>query len=766
MNLKSNGLKILSLIFVLSILISILFVDTALAADIEDNPVAAEEVVTEIGATSPEPVEATAPEAVEATSPVEPTGKTVGTAAFTNIYKVVTTKATSLYKSNSTNSAVVKKLSKGTALYVTNNSSGNWVKVKDGTAISGYVLTKYINKASGSSVLMTCKTTDAVNLRKSTTTNSDVLIVVPKGKTCSVVSNSNTSWTKATYSGKTGYIFNKYVTLIFKIPAAKTEATPPAPTNTATPDTPAKPNKNGTFKLKYTSFSIYKGSYFQNAVTSNSTGESIKYSSSNKNVVTVDSYGILYGKGNGSATITAKTTNKTVKFTVKVISPSFSVNISNKTYTTNRYKTVYLGSSTGGVTWQSTDTNKATVSGGLVKCKKSGKVVILAKKNGGWGCCVMTIKAGEAVRFTYANPNSAPKNSTVKFVAITDKSRSDVKFEVTKGNLKYTVKASSKKASGDTYVWTGSKKLTSAGSYSVVAYSKNGSSWSKSTGSYGKAFVTSVTSDSATSCEKRHASNKIISFISNYEGFLSSAIFDPLTSFPCLTVGYGRVIYVGESFYNGMTKDEAMAYLVESVENDGYVKSVNDFLVNHKIKFNQYQFDSLVSLVYNCGPGVLTSDTDIQSVLFNSRPSTAKSPTKGKIAAKCSLRKTSNPKSQLIKTLSVGTNVTLVNGKIVNGAYYAVKDSSGAQGYISYKALSFTSFSKSGTRDLLNISKNNYIQNFFCYHHAGGTCYYGLLYRRIDECEIFFHGDYTRDGEKNKYNFKFSCYSHNPGFGC
>ena len=54
-----------------------------------------------------------------------------------------------------------------------------------------------------------------------------------------------------------------------------------------------------------------------------------------------------------------------------------------------------------------------------------------------------------------------------------------------------------------------------------------------------------------------------------------------------------------------MTKSEAMAYLVDSVETDGYVTKVNNFLLGNKIKFNQRQFDALVTLVYNCGTGIL-----------------------------------------------------------------------------------------------------------------------------------------------------------------
>ena len=50
---------------------------------------------------------------------------------------------------------------------------------------------------------------------------------------------------------------------------------------------------------------------------------------------------------------------------------------------------------------------------------------------------------------------------------------------------------------------------------------------------------------------------------------------------------------------------------IKTVETDGYVTKVNNFLLGNKIKFNQRQFDALVTLVYNCGTGILSNDSDI-----------------------------------------------------------------------------------------------------------------------------------------------------------
>lgn len=678
----------------------------------------------------------------------------ITSSAYSNKYSVTANGNFNMRKSASAKGEVIKTIKKGQTLYVQKNSSGNWVYCKDSSGKAGYVPVKHINKAKNSSVYATCKTTDAVNLRKGAGTSYGVITVVPKGTTMNISDNSNSSWTKVSYSGNTGYLSKTYINVYFK--TSQTSTTPPA-TGGAT---------KGPLTLKSTSASVYKGSYY-GIQYSNTSNSKVKWTSSNSNVASVDDEGILYGKKNGSTTVKASVGANTLSCNVNVRTKSNSVNISNKKYNITSGKSVYLTSSTSGVSWSSSDTSVATVTNyGLVTTKKAGKAVIYTKTSNGWASCLLDVKGAEAVKFTYANPNSAPKNSTVTFVAITDKSRSAVKFEVTIGSKKYTVNATEKTASGNTYIWKGKKKLTESGKYKIVAYSKKKGTWSKSTGSYGKAFVTKVTSNTETSCEERHASNSVINFISNYEGLLSNAMFDPLTNFPCLTVGFGRVIYSGDSFYNGMTKSEAMAYLVDSVETDGYVTKVNNFLLNNKIKFNQRQFDSLVTLVYNCGTGILTNDSDIINMLLNTHPSSKSNPTKVKTTAKVAMKKSASDSAKNVKTVSKGATLKLANASIHSKKWYKVIDSSGNTGYINYKYLNVTSYNQKGTRDLNNIFIKSFISNIFCYHHAGGSCYAGLLYRRIDECEMFYYGDYTRDGEKNKNNFYYRCVYHNPSFGC
>ena len=107
------------------------------------------------------------------------------------------------------------------------------------------------------------------------------------------------------------------------------------------------------------------------------------------------------------------------------------------------------------------------------------------------------------------------------------------------------------------------------------------------------------------------------------------------------------------------------------------------------------------------------------------------------------------------------TKFTFTDGKLYNSEWYKIKLSNGTVGYI-YK--SYASAQSTSSRDLNNVNKQSFLSNYLQYHHAAGSCYWGLLYRRVDEAEVFFYGDYTRDGQYNKKGFDFNCKSY-PSFG-
>ncbi len=488
-----------------------------------------------------------------------------------------------------------------------------------------------------------------------------------------------------------------------------------------------------------------------------SNGESVKWSTSNSNVAAVRN-GVVSGLKSGTATITAadKTGNAkaSCKITVKSVSSS-GVSLSRYTAGTTAGKTIYIkGYSTYSASWGSSDTNIATVKDGFIKTKNTGKAAITyTDKKGRRAVCIVTVSSADPIKFTYSSPNSAVRNSKVKLIAITDKTRTKVKFVIDVNGKNVTVNAADKKADGDTYVWTAEYKATVAGTLDYKAYSYKNEKWSTSSDGKADIYVTTKTDVKTTTTDRLRASDGLIEFIGEKEGFVSQITYDTLAN-NIPTLGYGYVVWEGWTFYDNLTRNEAYALLVKAVNQEVYASRVNDMLVENKIKFNQQQFDALVSFSYNLGTG-WTYSSDLLDILRNSYgPSTSSGTVTATVDAYGGLylRKSYTTSSDAITLMPDGSKVTLVSTKVYNGVWYKVKTSDGKVGYCSGTYLDLH-YSNSSVRDLNYVNKNSLIKEMLAYHHAGGVCYYGLLYRRADELEMFLYGDYASDGRNNKHNF-------------
>lgn len=644
-----------------------------------------------------------------------------------------------------------------TTLY---NSSWYNIQLSDGK--KGYIHKDYATKnatssGSGSSEKVTGYVNDDyVNLRSGAGTKYSVVTCMRKNTQFTFISTSlyNSSWYNIQLSnGKKGYIYKTYATKNSSGSNPETPTTPTTPTNPTTP--------SGTIKLSATSETIYVGNKFAITATGAS---SVKWSSSNTSVATVNSNGVVTAKKSGTADIKAVSgsNSATCKITVK---NGTSVNISSSSISNmRRGKSVLLKSTTGSVSWKSSNTAIATVNNGIVDTKSNGYVTITAYTSSGAATCLINVIGRDNIRFVYASPNSAPKNSTVTFKAITDTDRVAVRFVVSNGSTSYTVNATSKVKDGNNYIWSGSKQLSTSGKWTVKAYAKYKTSTEYLTtpgNGEGEVFVTSSTDKTTTVCAERRASDEVINLIANYEGFLSSVTADSITSDP--TLGYGKVVITNEQFYNNLTKNEAYAYLCQTVNKGGYTTKTNSFLIDNGIKFNQQQFDSLVCFTYNVGASAIYNDSDLQSVLLNtgSGSSTISAGASGYVnSSDVNLRSGPGTDHSVLTCMSKNTKFTFVDGKLYNSSWYKIKLSNGTTGYI-YKSYASVS---GGTRDLNNVNKQNYLNSYLQYHHAAGSCYWGLLYRRIDEAEVFFYADYQRDGQYNKKGLSFSCQVR-PSFG-
>ena len=676
-----------------------------------------------------------------------------------------------------TNYSVVDCLRKNTKFTFISTSLYNlsWYKIKvTSTSKTGYIKKDYVKKDSQTqsttkattpatqptTSLSSVKghvTDDYVNLRSGAGTSYSVVECMRLNTKFTFVSTKlyNSDWynIKLTSNSKTGYVRKDFVAK-----DSSTQPTTQPTTQPATQPTTTKPSTSSSVKLSVTSKTIFTGNRF--AITATASG-SVSWSSSKTSVATVDSNGVVTAKSAGSATITAKSGSysATCKITVKSGS---TVNISNSNVNLPWQKSMLLKSSTSGVTWSSSNTKIATVKNGVVDTVGKGYVTITASTSYGAATCLIHVMPRESVRFCYASPNSAPLNSTVSFKAITDTDRVGAYFVVTNGSTSYKVTATSKVKDGNTYIWTGTQKLSKSGKWSVKAYSKfktESQYYTTIGGGEGEVFVTSTTNKTTTACAERRASDEVIKLIANYEGFLSKVTADSITTDP--TLGYGKVVISGEQFYNNITSNQAYAYLCQTVNKGGYTTTTNSYLVNNGIKFNQRQFDALVCFAYNVGSGVFYNDSELQSVLLNTGSSgTIKAGASGMITASdVNLRSGAGTNYSVVARMNSGTKLTFVDGKLYNTNWYKVKLSNGTTGYVHKDYFS----ASGGSRDLNNVNKQNLINALLQYHHAAGSCYWGLLYRRVDEVETFLYGDYVRDGQYNYNKFHFTCYS-NPSF--
>ena len=484
---------------------------------------------------------------------------------------------------------------------------------------------------------------------------------------------------------------------------------------------------------------------------------SVKWSTSNSNVAAVRN-GVVSGLKSGTANITASDSTGKVKATCKITVKSVSsrgMSLSRYSASTTAGKTIYIkGYSNCGAYWGTSNSNIATVRDGFIQTKNPGKVAITyTNSNGSRVVCVVTVNNADPIKFTYSSPNSAVRNSNVKLIAITDKTRTAVKFVITVNGKNVTVNANEKKSDGNTYVWTATYKATVAGTLKYKAYSYKDSKWSTSSDGEADIYVTTKTDKKKTTTDKLRASDEVIKFIGEKEGYVSQITYDTLAN-NIPTLGYGYVVWEGWSFYDNLTKNEAYALLVSAVNQEVYARRVNEMLVANKIKFNQQQFDALVSFSYNLGTG-WTYSSDLLDILCNSYgPSTSSGTATATVDADGGLylRKSYTTSSDIITLMPDGSTVTLVSTNVYNGVWYKVKTSSGKVGYCSGTYLNLH-YSGSNARDLNYVNKNALIKEMLAYHHAGGVCYYGLLYRRADELEMFLYGDYAADGRNNKHNF-------------
>lgn len=394
--------------------------------------------------------------------------------------------------------------------------------------------------------------------------------------------------------------------------------------------------------------------------------------------------------------------------------------------------------------------------------------------------CTVTVTAPQSVRFAYGDGNSVPVKKDFDLVAVTDTARDEVRFDIISGPASGSYSSSAYEEEVSTSenglpenrvrVFRRTVKFSAAGLYTLRAYSSQGGSYS---GDYYTFTVLVTQADNATTAtnETRRPSGKMLDMLAVFEGYVPEVEDDSLVS-GTPTVGHGYVVTkTNNVFYNNLTRTEAYAMLVNTVNAGDYAKAVENFRKEHSIKMSQAQFDALVSFVYNCGTGALsTKNYDTPNIILNMvSPPTDASPSKpysGTLnVVKAKMYSQASAGSALVQEVPRGSAVSVVGVQVNRSStkqevwYKAIYN--GKTGWI---ASGYVKLSGSFARDLNYADSTSLANEFLQWHRAGGRCVPGLVYRRLAECKLFFFGNYEEavnghaNYRKNTYGFIYpSC---------
>ena len=717
-----------------------------------------------------------------------------------------------------TDTSIIGGLMQGSVVTILDNSDANWVKIRTAGGIEGYVAREYLTGAETPSEPTTPETpsetttatvnADVLNVRSGKGTDTSIIGTLQNGEIVTVLDNSDAGWVKIrTASGLEGYVAREYLTGT-ETPSEPTTPETPSETTTATVNADVLNVRSGKGTDTSIVGTIRNGETVTVLDNSDATWVKIKTSSGLEGYVHRDYLNFGSNAGGGSSTVkyaqvTADVLNvrsgmgteyskigsvsygeivevlddsnagwakiKTSSGLEGYVSKDYlgevgENNVSNSV-TIPAGKTYYAASSSG--YWYSSNNSVATASNGYITAVAPGTCTITGSNGITYS---ITVTEGEAVRTAYASPNIAAVGETVEMVAVTDTTRDSVQFRIRQsdGTTK-TVNAydyTTEYCNGTTTrVWKASTTFSSAGTHQIEVYStKNGVM--SSTGYTTDAYTVWSTGANESSNETRRISDEMINLIASWEGYSSTVYPDNLAG-GIPTIGYGQTFGTGVQFYNNMSKTEAWSLLVKSINAGSYTSEVNRFLQNNGIKATQSQFDALVSFSYNIGSGYWngTSQMDLREIMLNAVvPPTIAAGTSLPASVTfqgARLYNSPSKSASVLRAVNNGTSVQVLEASYdssTKSGWYKVQLSDGTVGYMCSGYVRFAS-SVSVTHDLNYVDAHAFGSEMLLWHHAGGNCYAGLVYRRMGEAKVFSYGDYASATPGN-YEYQRNTYGY------
>jgi uncharacterized protein YgiM (DUF1202 family) len=707
-----------------------------------------------------------------------------------------TTTALNMRNGPSLGNGIITVLKTGTSLTVLDNSNRDWVKVQTSNGKSGWCYRQYLaisgaasstssNSSTGSS--LTATTTDYLNLRTGGGLNYRIILTMTKGATITVLDNSNPSWVKVrTASGTEGWCSRDYLKI-----SGSTSSSGSSSSTAAS----SKPSSSSSSSSSSSTSSASSGSSTSSTSTSSESTSTVTTPKLTGALVHVNdllrlrsgpstSYKILGYLNNGTyLTVLEAPKNNWIKVkwgsTVGYVSTDYvtylydgdtgssgSISISTTSAKIPQGKTLWIKAS-GSATWTSSNTKVATVQNGYVLAVAPGTAVITATAGSAKAVCNVTVTEAEPVRAAYASPNIASPGSTVTFTAVTDTQRDGVRFLVTMqdGNvrtLQASLSATNTTNGVTTKVWTASTKFNSAGVYSFTAVSSVKGTYS-SGGVASDVMVATQGDPEVSTNESRRATDDLLDMIAGWEGYSATVYADKLTYNSIPTIGYGFTLSSNAVFYNNLSKPEAWAQLVNTVNRGSYTTELNRMIAANNFKMNQHQADALISFAYNVGAGYFNSskDTDFRRIMKNAvvPPTIPSSGLGANVTYSTSLRQDHTFNSNPICSVSNGTSVTVISvwKEKKHDVWYKVRLSNGTTGWLNAGYVNFNG-SNTMVHDLNYTNATAFGSELILWNQAGGNFIAGLFYRRLSEANVYNYGDYKTNHSyllSNPYQYTF-----------
>ena len=678
-----------------------------------------------------------------------------------------------------TNYGVIKVIGTGTTVTVTDASNSQWYKVKLSDGTEGYLFSEYLKVTSGnidsakpsatptptpapSNGTVQAKTTSDLNVRKGPGTSYGIIKVIDMNVTVTVTEATNSSWYKVKLSdGTEGYLAAQYL----KITSGDINSVKPG--NSGDDNTNNGNNSNTPATGEYVRVTV--GLNLRSEPNTSSKVLTVLSTGTVLNVLDRKTSGWVHVRTTGGAEgyVSAEY--------VTAYDPSSSnASVSVSSVDLAQYKTIYIqASSSGSVTWESSDTSVATAKAGVsgqlfIYGAAPGTAKITAKSANGTALATVsvTVSAPEAVRFAYTTPNIITAGSSFNLKAVTDTQKSAVRFEID-GVGTYDTTSYDSESQGDNNVriFSASATISTPGTYTVRAYSSSGGGYSSDYREF-TILVVSTTDSDTTTGESRRVSDSMLDNIASYEGYVPQVSPDTLAgNIP--TVGYGYVVSKNTTFYNNLTRSEAKAMLADTVNRGSYTTEINRFISSNGLLMSQCQFDALASFSYNVGAGYWNGSGNcyVRTVIMNAvvppQDLSSSNPYGGKVTASTlPMYQDHSASSTQITTLKINTSVNILDyyrDSSTKQSWYKVS-ASGKSGWVRAGDVAFNSTSGL-THDLNYVDAYTFGSNLLDWHVAGGNCYIGLYYRRLAEAKVFSYGNYAEASPSNG-NYKKNTYGY------